>query len=832
MGYEAKLVLYRKVRIKILTNDNKFMKEMKKAFTYKVKGYFWSPKYRSGMWNGESSLITDTGTFPYGLLPDVLREAKKHDIKLIIDDEVKALFKGDDLNINLDLTLFPYPYQKESVEYCLKFTKGIIRSATACHAKGDKIILSTGEIKNIENIKIGDYVIGKDGNPKKVLNIFNGIDDLYKINPKNKRTPITVTKNHLLHLSFTNRGGKYDNKKGTFENISVEDYLNKTKWYKHISKLSYSNKNIHFYYKEINCKLSPYFIGLYLGDGHSQSCAITNPDKECVDVLYDEANKLGMKVNYYSYKKYSYFICGSENKRNKIFKEFDKIGLKFGNIKNRIRCEEKHIPKIIFNQNIEYRKEVMAGLIDSDGSLSQNRTYYEFTSKSKKLVDDTELLSISLGLVCSKVEKIVNNEIYYRLNIMGNIEKIPVRIKRKKNIKKSNTNAYRSAFKVDYIGREEFYGIQVEDSLYLTNNGMITHNSGKSLIISYIIKALLDNRDITKVRRALVIVPSKQLVEQFFGDMQEYGLKEKYIGRIYDKIKKKPIEWSKTVVITTWQSLKNNMDRINDYDVIIGDEAHQVKAHELKKIFSKSHARYRFGFTGTMPTDTLEMLNTKAFIGPILREYSSGLLGEQGYISKCNVNVFNIEYPFGLEAQYYDDMKKETFEHKFRMELIKDIVNYVDDNILLLVGYIREGKQLLNYLGNYTKRDVVFLKGKDDVDYREEWRQKMINEKNIALIATYGIFQQGINIPNLKYLVLAAPFKSKIRVLQSIGRTLRKHEDKEKGAFVFDIIDNVKYLRKHGSKRIVFYESEGFDVKEFTFTDRESYDLHQILPLD
>jgi len=485
MGYEAKLVLYRKVRVKILTNDVKFMKEMKKAFTHKVKGYFWSPKYRSGMWNGKASLITDTGTFPYGLLPDVLREAKKHDIKLIIDDEIKALFKGDDLDINLDLTLFPYPYQKESVEYCLKYTKGIIRSATA---------------------------------------------------------------------------------------------------------------------------------------------------------------------------------------------------------------------------------------------------------------------------------------------------------------------------------------------------------SGKSLVISYIIKALLDNRDITKVRRALVIVPSKQLVEQFFGDMQEYGLKEKYIGRIYDKIKKKPLEWAKTVVITTWQSLKNNMDRINDYDVIIGDECHQVKAHELKKIFSKSHARYRFGFTGTMPTDTLEMLNTKAFIGPILREYSSGLLGEQGYISKCNVNVFNIEYPFGLESEYYDDVKRETFEHKFRMELIKDIVNYVDNNILLLVGYIREGKQLLNYLGNYTKRDVIFLSGSDDVDYREEWRQKMINGKNIALIATYGIFQQGINIPNLKYLVLAASFKSKIRVLQSIGRTLRKHEDKKEGAFIFDLIDNVKYLRRHGSKRIVFYESEGFDVKEFTFTDKESYDLHQILP--
>jgi superfamily II DNA or RNA helicase len=142
--------------------------------------------------------------------------------------------------------------------------------------------------------------------------------------------------------------------------------------------------------------------------------------------------------------------------------------------------------------------------------------------------------------------------------------------------------------------------------------------------------------------------------------MQEYGLQEKYIGRIYDKIKKKPIQWAKTIVITTWQSLKNNMDKLKDYDVIIGDECHQVKAHELKKIFSKSTARYRLGFTGTMPDDILETLNTKAFLGPVLREYSSGLLGEQGYISKCTVKILDIDYPHGIEAESYTDVKKET----------------------------------------------------------------------------------------------------------------------------------------------------------------------------
>ena len=94
----------------------------------------------------------------------------------------------------------------------------------------------------------------------------------------------------------------------------------------------------------------------------------------------------------------------------------------------------------------------------------------------------------------------------------------------------------------------------------------------------------------------------------------------------------------------------------------------------------------------------------------------------------------------------------------------------------------------------------------------------MIRQKNIALIATYGIFQQGINIPNLKYAMLASPNKSKIRTLQSVGRTLRVHDDKDE-AIIFDIIDEVKFLSKHGDKRINFYENEGFSIENINFYD-------------
>lgn len=351
--------------------------------------------------------------------------------------------------------------------------------------------------------------------------------------------------------------------------------------------------------------------------------------------------------------------------------------------------------------------------------------------------------------------------------------------------------------------------------------------SGKSLVISYIIKNLLDNKNITNVMRSLIIVPSITLIEQFKGDMIEYGIDDRFIGRVYSEAK----EWDRAIVISTWQTLMKNHDKLSMYDCIIGDECHQVKAHELKKIMSKSKARYKMGFTGTLPTHPADLMNTKSFLGPILKEYPSGLLADQGFIAKCNVRAINISYPFGIDAETYNEVKEEVFYDKYRINIIQQLCHLlVDENILLLVSYIKEGKELEHYIKNYTTKEVVFLSGKDKAGIREEWRHRMINEKNIVIIATYGIFQQGINIPNLKHGVLASPTKSKIRTLQSVGRTLRTHEDKEDGAYIYDIIDDVKFLGRHGKKRLEYYESEGFDIKVHNIDKGDIVHWNEILP--
>jgi len=361
--------------------------------------------------------------------------------------------------------------------------------------------------------------------------------------------------------------------------------------------------------------------------------------------------------------------------------------------------------------------------------------------------------------------------------------------------------------------------------------------SGKSLIISYIIKTLLENNDKTGVYQSIIIVPSKSLVEQFKNDMVEYGIPENIIGKVYTGFK----EWDKEIVISTWQSLNNNVDKISNYGCIIVDECHSAKAHVLKELLSHSYnSNYRIGFTGTLHQSELDNWNTKSYLGPILREYSSGFLAEEGYIAKCNVHLVNInygdQYNKGWSADY-NEAKENIFNNEYRLNFIYNLVNILDHNVLLLVGLVeKEGKVLESYLNKLSmlvegQKTVKFLSGKDNVKERELWRKKCMKNKNIALIATYGIFQQGINIPNLKYIIFASPYKSKIRVLQSIGRSLRKHTNKEEGSQIFDIVDDTKFFKSHGESRLRFYDSEGFNVIELNLNSNEGYNIKDIIKL-
>ena len=235
--------------------------------------------------------------------------------------------------------------------------------------------------------------------------------------------------------------------------------------------------------------------------------------------------------------------------------------------------------------------------------------------------------------------------------------------------------------------------------------------SGKSLVIAYIIINLLENKQIEK---AIIIVPNKSLIAQFYQDLIDYGFDPNNLGMVFSKRK----QWDKDIVISTWQSLKNVPKKLEMFECVICDEVHGAKAHEMKKLLSRSvNSQYRLGFTGTLHNNDLDNWNTKAYLGPIIREYSAGCLAEEGYISKCTVNVLNFEYHSEYEGDYHT-IRDDVFQNPYRLKTIKHLTKNLDHNVLLLVDKVeKEGEFLQNYLENIGK-EVVFLSGKDDIDVR------------------------------------------------------------------------------------------------------------------
>ena len=338
------------------------------------------------------------------------------------------------------------------------------------------------------------------------------------------------------------------------------------------------------------------------------------------------------------------------------------------------------------------------------------------------------------------------------------------------------------------------------------------------MVIAYIILNLFENK---QAEKAIIIVPTKGLIAQFYQDLIDYGFNADTLGMVFSKRK----QWDKDIIISTWQSLSRQPKRLEIFDCIICDECHAAQAHVMKKLLSQStKANYRLGFTGTLHNNDLDNWNTKAYLGPVIREYSAGFLADQGYISKCTVNVINIEYNTEYEGDYHT-IRDDVFQNPFRLKIIKHLAQNLDHNVLLLVDKVeKEGEFLQNYLTNIGK-EVVFLSGRDDIDVREKWRHECMERDDICLIATYGIFQMGINIPNLKYIVLSAPFKAKIRILQSIGRALRQHANKETGASIYDLTDQVKFFNKYGIIRIRYYDTEDFKVKESVIREGDIINL-------
>lgn len=348
--------------------------------------------------------------------------------------------------------------------------------------------------------------------------------------------------------------------------------------------------------------------------------------------------------------------------------------------------------------------------------------------------------------------------------------------------------------------------------------------SGKSFIIYTAMRWHIERN-----RKCIIIVPTTSLVEQLYTDFEDYSSANEWkvsahCQKLYSGFSK---DFTKDVLITTWQSVYLQPKAwFRQFNVIFGDEAHQFKAKSLTTVMEKmDEIRYRIGTTGTLDNKKVHRLVLEGMFGPVHRVTTTKALMESERLAQLNITCLVLKYNEEIRKARKNNTYQEEMDwlvaNEQRNKFIRNLAVKSRGNTLVLFQYVEKHGQVLFDMINqkvHTERKVFFVHGGVDTADRESIRHITEGENDAIIIASFGTFSTGINIPSIENIIFASPSKSKIRNLQSIGRGLRLKDGKDT-CNLYDLADDLhwkswkNHTLNHAAERYKTYAEEQFDVK-------------------
>jgi superfamily II DNA or RNA helicase len=722
-----------------------------------------------------------------------------------------TLGDGDPINIEFKGQL--RPYQKPIVETYLKKSigGGLLEVAVGygkCLAKGTPIMMSNGEIKKVENIKVSDTLMGDDSKPRTVLSLARGREMMYEIKPT-KGDSYIVNESHILSLRCSFTKGKY--KKNQIIDICVKDYL---KLPKYVKKNMLKGYKVPVDFPEKNIDLDPYILGCWLGDGTSRLPQITSVDEEIIKSFKTYSKTLGLDVRRGNGRDKITYTATYGKKNRKGFSGSKGKNPMLNLLRKYNVLNNKHIPLEYKCNSRNIRLQLLAGIIDTDGSLMYNGCY-DIIQKNEKLLDDIIYVARSLGFAAYKKECkkscMYKGEkrtgIYYRTTIHGEgLEEIPVKLERKKSRKRrQKKNALNVGIRVIKKEVDKYYGFEIDGNRrFLLGNFTVTHNTIMALNI------------ISKIKRKTLIVVHKEfLLRQWVERIEEF-LPGARVGRIQGEIVDIV---DKDIVIGMLQSLSMKeypTALFSSFGLTVYDEVHHMAAEVFSRALFKIVTKRMLGLSATMKrSDNLSKV-FKMFIGPIV--YTKKREGGDGVMVHAIDYVNNDEEFSKVELNFkgqvhYSKMIKKICEFNHRSEFILSVLeNMLKDSLCNQIMILGHNKVLLKYLHDAVEHRKMasvgyYVGGMKEKDLKESETKKVV-------IATYAMASEGLDIKTLSSLIMATPKSS---VEQCIGRILRTKHDRP---LVVDIVDQHEFFNRQWLKRKRFYVKEKYKIKR---TNNESY---------
>lgn len=695
-------------------------------------------------------------------------------------------------------------YQKQASDAAVRlFTSkadknGLVILPTGCHAKGSSVLTSDGVCIKVEDVKVGDFLLGNDGTPRKVLELHNGVDDMYKVTPI-KGEPFVVNGGHILHLYKTNEGKRYNSCKPRYDEISVKEYVAKSANYKHLHKL---HRVSQIDFGNDKYLFDPYFVGLYLGDGCCiNGLSITTQREEVVEYLREFARTYGLgfraaeKRNGENKAK-SYFFpyaFANNNTPNPLQVTIRWLGLE-GKV-----AGDKFIPHQYKVASVEDRFSLLAGLLDTDAFYDKEKNTFEYCSKSKRLADDVVFVCRSLGFFAQIGKtKVVKGESYYRIQISGDLNLIPTKVAiRQGRARMQKKSVLVTGFSVEYLGRGEYFGFTLDGNhLYCDNQFFIHHNSGKSLVIADIASRLEGP--------LLVFQPSKEILQQNFAKLQSYGIFD--CGCYSASVGCKDIN---RITFATIGSVMNHMSDFDCFKNIIIDECHYVnsKAGQYKQ-FIEAKNRQVVGLTATpYRLDRTEGGSILKFLTRVRPRIFSkviyccqiGELLSKGYLAdlhyydltaldlrRVRSNSTGADYD---ERSLLAEYERCGFYDKLSNTVVKVLQpksGIPRKGVLVFTAFTKEARQLVDKLQSIGVNSAI-VTGETPKKEREAILEGF-KRREIKVVANVGVLTTGFDYPALDTVVLARPTKSLGLYYQMVGRAIRPFDGKD--GWIVDLSGN------------------------------------------
>ena len=728
--------------------------------------------------------------------------------------------------------IVPRPYQSEAVEAVYehlrtKDNNPCVVLPTGCHAKDHPILMYDGTVRKVQDISVGDIIMGADSTPRHVLALARGREPMARITPI-KGEPFVVNMNHILSLVSTNEGkGDFTcyQKGGEITNITVREYLTKSKSWRHLRKLYRVPVNFSI---PKNLPIPPHILGLLLGDGiMTNAIGLTSAEEELGDEFSRYAESIGCSVRVTENDRNvpTYYAVVAKGAKNPLFEILHQLGL-------RGHCaHNKFIPKEYLTASRSDRLQLLAGLLDSDGFFDGH--CLEITTQSRELAGDIVFLARSLGFMANCHEKYCACQTgaggwYYRVHISGDLSPIPCRRKRHVfHVRQQKKNVLRTGFSVEILSEDDFYGFELDgDHLYVDGNFVVHHNTGKSLVLAQIAKDSVEKWN----GRVLILAHVKELLEQNADKIRKL-CPELKIGIYSAGLRSR--DTTEQVIVAGIQSVYNKACELDAFDLVIVDEAHLISSEgdgmyrtflaDMKVI--NPHVRV-IGLTATpfrlkgglicKPENILNEICYEAGLKEMIQQgYLSPLISRAG---RAEANLANLHIRGGEFIS--DEVAAAMDNDALVTSACREIVELTRDrkSVLIFTASVDHCKHVAEKIQAFSGKECAIVTGDTSPAERAEIIARFKGEfipadlfgtpkPPLKFLANVNVLTTGFDAPNTDCVVMLRPTNSPGLLIQCAGRGTRLSPETGKTNCLF--LDYGGNILRHGPLDMIKVKEPG-----------------------